>query len=271
MGKGGDTVKHKTKRPILLIVALSLLAVLGYAVFQLVKAGREYALQEQAYDALQIYRPSVPSQSPLPSGTAEHTIPVVPETTEETAPETTFRNETILQLQADHPNALGWITVPGTPIDYPIVQGPDNDYFLHRDVDGNYLYAGVPFLDYRCAPDLSGPNTVIYGHNMRNGSMFNALGLFRNQDYFDEHREIIVFLADRTVCAEIAACLIVDPDKKDYLYAIWPEEDHLSRVLADARRSISTEPDPEARFITLSTCGYDFDGARIVLVGIIRQ
>lgn len=268
-------MNQRKKRAVLLVLLLLLIPVLLYAVFQILKTQRDSRLEEAAYRQLLIYRPEADRQPSPPGTEAGHETPDDPiEQTGTEAPAETkppFVNDTIVQLQADHPNALGWVTVPGTRIDYPVVQGADNDYFLHRDVDGNYLYAGVPFLDYRCAPDFSGGNAIIYGHNMKNGTMFNALSEFQKKDFFEAHREIIVYLRDRTVTAEAVACLVINPNTQEYVYAVQPEADHLTRLLQDARIASQVSPSVEQRFLTLSTCGYEFNGARIVLVGIIRE
>lgn len=264
------------KRLILLLCAVLLLLVLAFSLYQLFRSQDRYREEAAAHEALLAYRPEVPGEapssadhaSPLPaeSRPADPTAPSEPEETAEP-----FVNESILQLRADHPNALGWLTVPGTRIDYAFVQGPDNDYFLRRDVDGKYLYAGVPFLDWRCKPDFSGPNTVIYGHNLRNGTMFGDLEKFRDRAYLEAHREVLVFLENETIEAKAVACLVIDPDEKDYLYDLEPEADHLTRVLKDARAAVKEELPEGSRLITLSTCGYEFEGARIILVCLINN
>jgi len=73
------------------------------------------------------------------------------------------------------PEIIAWIEVPGTRIDYPIVQGRDNDWYLRHTVSGERNPSGAVFVDYRSAPDFSAPHTIIYGHNMQDGSMFAGL------------------------------------------------------------------------------------------------
>lgn len=266
------------KRLILWSCAVLLLLVLTFSLWQIFRSQDRYREEAAAHEALLAYRPDIPGEvpsgsdpaSPLPAGTrpADPVSPSEPEAAEPTEP---FVNERILQLRADHPNALGWITVSGTRIDYAFVQGPDNDHFLRRDVDGNYLYAGVPFLDWRCEPDFSGPNTVIYGHNLRNGTMFGDLEKFRDRAYLEAHREVLIFLEHETIRAQAVACLVVDPDEKDYVYDLEPEADHLDRILKDARAAVREDYPADVRFLTLSTCGYEFDGARIVLVCLLTN
>lgn len=262
----------KKRKLLLLIPALALLCVLVYSLYQILRIRHEYRLQADAYAILDAYRPSAEAGSVKhPDDQSASASPDVPTETQGNQPEPLFVNQDIVRLRRDHPNAIGWISIPGTTVEFPFVQAEDNSYFLRRDIDGNYLYAGVPFLDYRCSPDCSDGNTIIYGHNLRNGSMFGPLESFREQAFFDEHREIVVYLESRTIHAEIAACLVVDPGQKEYLYDPAPEEEHLQKLLSDARCCVSKSFSDPVRFITLSTCGYEFNGARIVLVGVVNE
>lgn len=265
---------RKRKRMLLLILAVLLLGVLIYSLVQLLQMRKAYSQEEEVHEQLLLYRPDLPGDDetiPIPSS-ADGPFSFDPTTAESMeSPRKPYVNPSILRLKEDHPNGLGWITIPGTAVDYPFVQGPDNDYFLHRDIDGNYLYAGIPFLDSRCSPDLSGENSVIYGHNMHNGTMFGTLDKFLKKDWFEDHREIYVFLEDRTIRAEIVACLMIDPYKQDYLYSMHPDADHLVRVLGDARQKITAQKTVGRRYLTLSTCGYEFEDARIILVALIKD
>ncbi len=100
-------------------------------------------------------------------------------------------NEMTSQVQnfsENYDNSVGWIYVPDTHINYPIMQSDDNDFYLHRAADGSYLYAGSIFLDYRCNADFSGVSSILYGHNMSNCSMFADVINFTDKAYFDSHR-----------------------------------------------------------------------------------
>ena len=90
-------------------------------------------------------------------------------------------------LSRQYPDAVGWLYCEGTPIDYPVMQAADNDYYLHRLPDGSWNTGGSLFLDWRCAEDLSDGLSVVYGHNMRDGSMFACLANYMEQDWCDAH------------------------------------------------------------------------------------
>ncbi|MCD7885216.1 MAG: sortase [Lachnospiraceae bacterium] len=83
-----------------------------------------------------------------------------------------------------YPDCVGWIHLPAVELSYPVMQSSDNDYYLHRSPEGGYLYAGSIFMDYQCSPDFSDLNTIIYGHNMRDGSMFAKLKQYNDAEVF---------------------------------------------------------------------------------------
>ena len=93
-------------------------------------------------------------------------------------------------LQEYNPDIYAWITIPGTAVDYPIVQRPeDNSYYLTHNTDGEESAEGAIFTEDYNSRDFTDPNTVIYGHNMRNGSMFRSLHNYMDRSFFDENRK----------------------------------------------------------------------------------
>ena len=89
-------------------------------------------------------------------------------------------------LDSQNPDVVAWIQIPGTQINYPVVQGKDNDYYLHRDLNGQKSTAGTIFLDYADQADFSSLHNVLYGHHMKNGSMFKDISRYKDQGYFDQ-------------------------------------------------------------------------------------
>lgn len=91
-------------------------------------------------------------------------------------------------LKAVNEDIIAWLKVGAIDISYPVTQGKDNDYYLHNTFENQPNIAGCIFMDHGCKKDFSDPNTIIYGHNMRNLSMFGKLKQFRDQAVFDsEH------------------------------------------------------------------------------------
>ena len=90
-------------------------------------------------------------------------------------------------LRAQNEDVIAWIYCPDTPINYPIVQSSNNEHYLRRLLDGSYNISGTLFMDFRNSADFSDWNSIIYGHNIKNDSMFGTLPLYEEQSYFDEH------------------------------------------------------------------------------------
>lgn len=267
-------MKRSTKRGILYGCLVLLLAVLGYSLYRWLSIQRDYRAERNAHEQLLQYRPALPpSGSGASSWNAAQDNPAQTHSNADLNPDLVpITNERIVRLKEDYPDAVGWITVPGTDVDYPFVQGKNNEYYLRRGIDGKYLYAGVPFLDYRCAADFSGENTILFGHNLRNDSMFGTLTRFKEQDFFDDHRYFYVFLEHDLICAEIIACLVVTPNQAPDVFEPEIDSDFAERCIRDARCSAAGLTFSDAdRFITLATCDYERNNSRVILIGRITE
>ena len=82
---------------------------------------------------------------------------------------------------------LGWIYIPDTAVSYPVVMSEDNEDYLHRSIDKEYLYAGTVFMDCRCYDGITNKHSILYGHNMRDGSMFAGIKKYSDEDYLEDH------------------------------------------------------------------------------------
>lgn len=91
------------------------------------------------------------------------------------------------RLQEENKDIIAWLYCPDTEINYPVVQSKDNEYYLRRLLDGTWNIAGTLFMDYRNAADCSDLHTIIYGHNMKNNTMFGSLPKYSKQEYYEEH------------------------------------------------------------------------------------
>jgi len=168
-----------------------------------------------------------------------------------------------LKLRGINEDVSGWIYIKDTDISYPILQGPDNDYYLFRNYEKDYLVAGSIFLDSSNAKDFSDSHTIVYGHNMHNGSMFGSLDKFMEEDYLAEHPYIYIFLPNGTWCKyEIFSSYIADID--DGTFTVFnnnkAEYDNYIR-LAESKNLYSNTSFPanDEKILTLSTCTEDSD------------
>lgn len=107
-------------------------------------------------------------------------------------------NDNSVDLSYINKDYRGWLDVDGTNIHYPIVQSSNNEFYLNKDMDKNYLESGSIFLDYQ-NDKFNDCNTVLYGHSMRNGTMFGQLKKFKDEDFFNKYKTISISEPDGTV------------------------------------------------------------------------
>jgi sortase B len=238
---------------------------MAYSAFQIFTIQGRYQAEAALRGELLVYKPT---EQPPPDISAP--LPLLPAVSGAPAsPEAVYHPE-LSALKALNGDAVGWLTVDGTTIDYPFVKDPDNIFYLHRDIYKNEAYAGTIFMDFRCEADFSAFNTILYGHHMKNGSMFHNLGFFADSVFFDQHRTGRIQLEDRDFELEIFACLTVRPDDQNVYRADgWTQErrdDYSAYIRQTAVCFRETELTPADRVITLSTCAYSFEDARTVVL-----
>ena len=181
-----------------------------------------------------------------------------------------FQNVDFDALKEITDNAIGWIYCPNTHVNYPMVQGPDNDYYLRRAVDGSEFIYGSIFLDYRNAPDFSDQNTIIYGHQSNDGRMFEDVRKFKDQSYYDDHPFFYLTLEDGKYLMEIFSAYVTSSSSSAYKRTFNTDEDYqlwISKVISMSAVRTGVKPTTEDHIVTLSTCTYEYDNARFVLHG----
>ena len=171
-------------------------------------------------------------------------------------------------LIAKNPDVVGCIYSDGTQINYPVLRGESNDTYIHTMINGEYNSAGSIFMDCHNNPDLSDINTIIYGHHMKNGSMFASLHQYVHQDYYDEHKYMWYLTPDHIYRLDVLAGYVGDAEAE--IYTIFVDQEELDSYLAFAEGKSTFTPDYKAEtingIIALSTCSYEYDDARYVLV-----
>ena len=166
------------------------------------------------------------------------------------------------ELHSQNPDIYAWIYIPGTNIDYPILQHPEEkSYYLNHNIDGSEGYPGCIYTQNVNSTDWTDPNTVIYGHNMNNGSMFHDLHRFEDAVFFDETQYLFIYTPERNLVYEIFAAypfsnidlmMCFDYSTPEallvYFDGIWTNRSMTSHF----RDSIVLYGD--SRIITMSTC-----------------
>lgn len=177
------------------------------------------------------------------------------------------------ELWKENGDVVGWLYCPDTVINYPIVQGDDNDYYLRRLLDGSNNIAGTLFIDVRNKGDFSDWNTVVYGHNMHNGTMFGTLTEYNSQEYYNAHPVMYLLTPLQNYKIEFIAGYVTSVDSEIYdIKNTIEERDTIVQMALDktgfTSEVVITDND---RIITLSTCSYEYENARYVLLGVLRE
>ena len=171
------------------------------------------------------------------------------------------------ELYSINNDYIGWIYIPDTVINYPLVSSSDNDYYLHRTFLKEYNFAGTLFLDY-LTKDLSHSNVIIYGHRMNNGSMFADLEKYLKDTFYEEHNKIYIFTKHELFEFEIISCRVVGLEDECYTVGFSDTSAFNSwaaRMKDQSRYTTSHALKDNANIITLSTCVRNNEDSRIVV------
>ena len=177
-------------------------------------------------------------------------------------------------LLAVNDDVVGWVYIEDTEINYPIVQGEDNRYYISALIDGKYNSAGSIFMDYHNASDFSDRHTILYGHNMKNGAMFNGVTLYKDQQYYDAHPLGLIVTPEKKFRFEIVSAYIATLADPAWQLEFVDDADALQWLETSMERApfVSRyKPQLGDQILTLSTCTYEFNDARFVLVGVLRE
>lgn len=272
-------MKRNALAIILCLIFAGIAVVSGY---KLITGLLEYKAGKDAYKDLQQFI----SVQEKPGPSQEQTEPnEVPEQTDQQgddpATETTapvVREPAPIQVDFDmlleiNSDVVGWIYLEDSQINFPVAQGKDNKEYLYWLIDGNYNGAGTPFMDYRNARDYSDRHTIIYGHNMNNGTMFADIHKYIDQEYYDTHPVIHLLTPQGDYRIEVFAGYIAHVKADAWKLIFDTEEDFAQWLVQSQEKSAFVSdvvPSVEDHILTLSTCSDSANQTRFVLLGIIR-
>lgn len=202
---------------------------------------------------------------------------------EETTPKEKVEGNPInfKSLQKTNSEIFGWIYIPGTNVDYPLLQSEQSDdYYLHKDIYGKYSYAGSIYAEYCNSTELTDPVTVLYGHNMANGSMFANLHKFEDSDFFKKHKYFYIYTPTAKRTYEIVSAYNYDDRHimnsfnfaekevfKDYLSYIQNPRSSVKNVRTKLDHKLTVKD----KVVTLSTCLNSGDGRYLVQGVLIKN
>lgn len=233
-----------------MLLALSFLISAGVLALR-VRADRESAAaNDWAAELAGLAEPEPRPAPPLPDPEGADSGPEEPE-----QPGSFLDDVDLAALRAVNPDVAGWLLIPDTEVSYPLLQARDNSYYLRRDWTGRHDRAGSLFLDFRNSAELTDPNTVIYGHRMRNGSMFGSLLHYDSQSYWEAHPTVYLATEAGRFRGEIFAAY--ETEITDGIYQVGQPSGTDRRMEDRLVRSVihtGVTPGPEDRILTLSTC-----------------
>ncbi len=227
-------------------------------------AWEENSLKQLAQAKQQAECTEPPSTQPAP--------PILPGKTEEADPVMLKQYEALYQQNAD---MIGWIKIDGTEIDYPVMYTGD-DFYLSHDFNQESAKSGIPFIDQRCTVDPFGTNTIVYAHNMKNGTMFSELLNYKSMEYYEAHPVIHFDTLYETKEYEIVAVFESEVYKKsdtvfkhyNFLNADTQAdfEEYAANIEALSLYDTGIHLEYGDEILTLMTCSYHTENGRFVVV-----
>lgn len=235
------------------------IAVFCFSAWKLFDIWQEYHAGDSIYDSIEKQVSSFPSEQEDPdSPTDSSSGAAVPDTLAD-----------LTRLQEINSHAIGWIMIPDTNINYPILQTANNSDYLRKTITGEANKAGCIFADYRSEDPFHCANTVIYGHNLLNGKMFSDLMNYEDIDWYEEHPHIYIQTADGVLLYEVYSCYRTTDDSTVYTFGLETEteayEDYLKTTLNQALYPTGISLLNTDQIITLSTCTNETDEERFVV------
>ena len=165
-------------------------------------------------------------------------------------------------------DVVGWISVPNTMIEYPVVITDNNDYYLYHNYDKEESKSGAVFMDYRNADFENSRHVIIYGHNMRNGTMFHDLSSYKLKDFFDQNPVITLYYDGVKYEYEVFAAHVVLADI-NFIKTNFDSDQEFVDYFAELKSYSKFENDVQVgasdQVLTLSTCSYEYDDSRFVV------
>ena len=265
-------LKNSPVSRILLVVALVSALIFAGTVF--IALRNRIALKRMAAETA---RETTPISTSAPAETTVPTQATVPPTTAATVPPTEPR-EVLPRLQEQYeknPDLAGWLTIPGTRIDYPVMYSPDEpERYLHANFEVSYSFAGLPFIDAACDPESG--NRIIYAHNMLDGSMFRTLLKYQQKDFWQRNPVISFNTLYEEQEYEVVAAFYdkvykkSDTNFKFYQFYDTSDQSSFDEAMAYYREHALYDTGVTAQcgdlFLTLVTCAYQTENGRFVVV-----
>ena len=258
------------KKSIFLTLIILLVGIFAFAAWNVLDIWLEYRAGERYYEDLEQYI-STPESDAEPfwirkNAQIEEALPEEPEPI--LWPQVDFA-----ALREVNPDVVGWIYIPNTNVNYPILQGKTNDQYIYRLMTGEYNSSGSIFMEAGIGWDFSEQNTPIYGHNMKNGTMFADITGYKSQEFYDAHPFAMLLTPEKNYYVRIFSGYVTDIWGNAWDTAFSEERfgNWLESLGRKSYFSSAVVPTTEDRILTFSTCTYETDEARFVVHGVLEE
>lgn len=268
------------KRFAVVLAAVSLFAVYGCSSKPAEQASAPQEVIDIEPDDPEATAPSL-AVSPSPSGThvlpTESAVPGEPTPTPDDSDltgvadpeETPLPERTYEEWKALNDEVVGWVKIKDTKINYPVVLGSDNDYYLRNNAEKKSSKSGAVFMDYRNANKDEQRHLIVYGHNMRNGTMFHDLNNYKLEEFFNAHDTIQFTFNGKEGTWKVFSAYIANTGDTYFVHTKFASDDEFVsymkelKDLSQYKTDVSVGADDQV--LTLVTCTYEYDNARYVV------
>lgn len=168
---------------------------------------------------------------------------------------------------------IGWITVANTTIDHPIVKGNDNEFYLRNNFYGEKSKHGAVFMDYRNDSDYTDHHTVIYGHSMRDGTMFRPFDNYKNESFFIDNPTISIRTLKGYRTYRIFSVYLVDAKKRglEIPANFKPVDELVEYYTSESRYTTGTDTSNADHILSFVSCNYDISNGRIIVHAVLED
>lgn len=246
-----------------IVLLLAAAAVAVFAFYKIAAVLTEYRAGEEVYKKMEAYaapEEDIPAEKPKEE----------PDAGQDSGPGIRVDFDSLWEI---NPDVVGWLYYPSLDISYPILKGEDNDYYLHHTIEKKKNFSGSIFMEMKNSSSFSDSHTIIYGHNMRNGSMFGKLKRIRDLEMTEEARRFWVITPEKEQLCRVFSAQEVKTGGEAYSLFSGPCQEFLDWIGQMCRTSI-LEPEDVTfvetdRVITLSTCTGN-DKTRFIVQGLCQ-
>ena len=247
------------------ILVILLIAIFAFSAVKLLVIRHGYKVSEKVYnDAISMF--TRPAATPTAAETAGG--PDAPE--EDGRPDRVPIEVDFKYLTEVNKDVVGWIYCPDTVINYPVVYGRDNVYYLERDYRHNPDPCGTIFTDADNDIGFVDSNVIMYGHHMQDMAMFATLKYWRNQDYFDKHPIMWLLTPEQDYRVDLFSAYVTAADSESFTVIHEPGpllDSYLRRANGLSEVHTEVQLEPEGKYVMMTSCAYDYSMARMALHG----